>query len=70
MERLTKRRSLPPPALRRAIRQAAGPSQAEVAQECGVSQRTVSRWECGVANPRGEHLSRYVALLNELQVPR
>lgn len=36
----------------KAARMAAGLSQATVAQECGVHQQQVSKWERGVAAPR------------------
>jgi transcriptional regulator with XRE-family HTH domain len=50
-----------------AIRVAAGVSQSRLAEELGVHQVTVARWECGMRSPRGETLRAYVALLAELQ---
>lgn len=67
LERLRVKHSLPSPTLRRAIRVDAGASQADIAQEMGVAQRTISRWESGDASPRGERLAAYARLLAELQ---
>lgn len=60
------RRRLPAPPMRRAIRESAGVSQLRVAGQVGVTRMTVSRWESGVREPRGDHLLSYVALLDEL----
>lgn len=60
------RRRLPTPSMRRAIRESAGVSQLRVASSLGVTRMTVSRWESGIREPRGEHLVSYVALLDEL----
>lgn len=61
------RRSLPSPALAKAIREAAGVTQAEVAQELGVSPLTVYRWEAARRRPRGDYLAAYSALLSQLR---
>lgn|GEM_PF-3945627 len=55
---------LPPCAVRRQLREAAGESQELVAYRCGVSQRSVSFWEAG-NDPSGERAERYAALLAE-----
>jgi DNA-binding transcriptional regulator YiaG len=64
-------RRLPPPLVARAIRCAAGVSQAQLARELGVRRVTVARWEkVGAAwsrRPRGELRRRYTELLEELQ---
>ncbi len=60
------RRRLPEPALRRLLRERARLSQAEVAAAAGVDRATVSRWESGEREPRGELLARYVAILDRL----
>jgi transcriptional regulator with XRE-family HTH domain len=70
LERVRMRRSLPEPRVRRAIRLAAGVSQADVAEALGVAQRTVARWELGQANPRGASLVSYVELLDALRNER
>jgi len=57
---------LPPPAMARAIRLAAGVSQARFATEIGVHRVTVARWEEGTRRPRGQHLRAYIQLLTEL----
>ena len=61
------RRRLPPPALRRAVRQSAGMSAAQVATALGVTRQAVSAWERGTRCPRGEMLEAYVAVLDELR---
>lgn len=60
-------RRLPPPAMRRAIRQAAGVTQQRIADELGVDRVTVTRWEAGRRHPRGELAARYTRLLDALQ---
>jgi DNA-binding transcriptional regulator YiaG len=60
-------RRLPPPALARAIREAAAVSQERMAGELGVHRVTVARWETGRRRPRGKLLYSYVALLEELR---
>ena len=59
--------ALPAPALRRAIREAAGVSQGQIAREVGVHRMTVCRWESGTSKPTGEHLHAYAAILRDLQ---
>ena len=63
------KKQLPPPALRRAIREAAGVSQEDVARvfDPPVHRETVSRWERGERTPRGQHLLAYVELLEVLR---
>jgi DNA-binding XRE family transcriptional regulator len=60
------RRRLPAPAARRLIRERAGVSQAAVASAVGVARPAISRWESGKRTPRGEHLKRYVAALEQM----
>ncbi|NQX11828.1 helix-turn-helix transcriptional regulator [Microbacteriaceae bacterium VKM Ac-2855] len=59
--------TIPPPPLARAIRQAAGLSQARLAAALDVTPMTVCRWENGTRLPRRNHLVAYAALLRELQ---
>lgn len=61
------RGALPAVALRRAIREAAGVSQGQIAREVGVHRMTVCRWESGTSKPTGPHLHAYVAVLRDLQ---
>lgn len=58
---------LPPPAMRRSIRLAAGATQAEVGEELGVSPVTVLRWERGKSEPRRDRAIAYRHLLDSLQ---
>jgi DNA-binding transcriptional regulator YiaG len=57
------RRELPPPAVRRTLREGVGVSQEDVARVCRVSRQAVDFWESGDRNPRGENLKRYLAVL-------
>lgn len=60
------RRSLPPPEVRRDIRQRAGVSQRTLADELGVTRATVSRWEAGRRTPAGPLLAHYSEVLQQL----
>ncbi len=61
--------SLPPPAERRRIREAAGLSQSDVALALGVSSPTVWRWEQEPGfSPRSHRvLAEYAYLLEQLK---
>jgi len=59
--------SLPPPDQRRAIREAAGASLADVSTPLGVTPQAVRLWELGQRTPRGNHLLDYLDLLNDLK---
>jgi transcriptional regulator with XRE-family HTH domain len=61
------RRDLPPPAARRALREAAGVSLEGVARAAGVSRQTVLGWESGAFGPRGENLTRYAEVLQVMR---
>jgi len=50
----------------RAIRQDAGLSLGEMAQDVGVHRSTLFRWEAGLRRPRGPAAERYLALLEDL----
>lgn len=58
--------SLPAPTVARAIREAAGVSQARLAAELGVHELTVHRWEAGTRTPHGGLRLSYTRLLREL----
>jgi transcriptional regulator with XRE-family HTH domain len=60
------RRQLPPPQLRRLLRERCGLSQQALAAAVGVSAAAVSRWEAGLRTPRGDDLRRYAAALARL----
>lgn len=60
------RRRLPPPELRRFLRERAGLPQQAIADEVGVSRPAVSRWEAGRRTPRGDDLRRYSEILARL----
>jgi transcriptional regulator with XRE-family HTH domain len=51
----------------RTLRQAAGLSLADLAQEVPVSIATLSRWENGLARPRRANAARYQQLLEEIE---
>jgi DNA-binding transcriptional regulator YiaG len=60
------RRRLPPPPMRRALRQAAGLSTLEVASCLGVTRQAVSQWERGERTPREELLAAYIDALDAM----
>jgi transcriptional regulator with XRE-family HTH domain len=62
-QRLQVRRRLPPPQVRRALRLAAGASQADVGEVVGVTRQSVSLWEAGSRTPRGRNLDVYLEVL-------
>jgi transcriptional regulator with XRE-family HTH domain len=66
-ERVAVRRALVPPMRRRELRLQVGLTLREVADAVGADVATVSRWERGEREPRGEHLNRYVAVLQMLE---
>lgn len=61
------RRSLPAPALAKAIREAAGVSQSAVARTLGLNRMTISRWEAAFCRPSAQHLNAYADLLRALE---
>lgn len=67
VEKLSQGRRLPPPGMRKAIREAAGASQQGLAEELRVHRVTVARWESGARRPRGALLQSYIELLAELK---
>jgi transcriptional regulator with XRE-family HTH domain len=52
LQRAKARGELPPPALRRLLRERAGLSQAALARALGVHRAVLSRWETGERTPR------------------
>ena len=60
-------RSLPAPRVRRGLRLAAGLALEDLAEVVGVGKATVSRWERGLREPRGEPRVRYAAALRQLR---
>jgi transcriptional regulator with XRE-family HTH domain len=61
-----KRNALPPPPMRRYLRERAGLSQCDIAGVLNVTRPAVTRWESGTRAPRGELRLRYVELLERL----
>ncbi|MFI5472945.1 helix-turn-helix domain-containing protein [Streptomyces cacaoi] len=57
---------LPPPELRRHLREAASLTQAQVAERVGVARETVCAWESGRTTPRGRRREAYATLLASL----
>ena len=66
LERVQKRRSLPPPAEREALRKAAGLSLRDLGEAMGVAATTVHFWETGQRNPNSLHLDRYLSALQAM----
>ncbi len=60
-------KTLPPPEVRRLIREKAGVSLQRLADELEVEPSTVLRWERGQTAPRPRTLIRYVQLLTQLE---
>jgi len=58
---------LPDPAVRRAIRLAAEAIEQDLADVVGVSRPTISRYETGQREPRGETRRRYAEALEALR---
>lgn len=61
-----RRRRLPDPAVRRALRIGAGVSQQELADVLGIDRASVCRYELGTRSPRGDLAARYAGLLRRL----
>lgn len=59
--------SLPEPAQRRALREAAGLTQRELADALRVDRTTIAHWESGRHTPNGKLLDAYVDALRVLQ---
>ncbi|MDG9722330.1 helix-turn-helix domain-containing protein [Streptomyces sp. DH41] len=57
---------LPPPKARRRLREAAGLTQAQLAERVGVTRGTVRAWESGRTTPRGRKREAYAKLLSAL----
>lgn len=65
--RLRVRNELPQPDVRRALREAAGLSQQEIADAVGVTRAAIGHWETGTRTPRGVLLDRYVDAIRALR---
>ncbi len=65
--RLLAAKHLPTPLERRAIREKAGFSKAELAMTLGVLPVTVARWESGSSTPQLRHALAYHQVLVELR---
>lgn len=60
------RRRLPAPDVRRALRERAGVTQAQLALALGISRSALQRWEAGQRSPRRRYLAAYAAALAHL----
>jgi len=58
---------LPPPQKRRALREAAGLTCADVGAAVNASRQAVSLWERGRRSPRGRYLEAYVEALRAMR---
>ncbi|MEV5237995.1 helix-turn-helix domain-containing protein [Streptomyces cinnamoneus] len=56
--------TLPPPAERARLREAAGATQADVARALQTTLKTVKNWEAGRSHPRPPRLQAYIRLLD------
>lgn len=66
LERARRRRTLPPPATRRLLREQWNLTQIEIADVLGITRECVSRYESGHREPRGAVRDKYVDLLERL----
>jgi DNA-binding transcriptional regulator YiaG len=66
-EQLRARSELPPPEVRRELREAAGISLETIGREIGVTRQAVGHWEAGTRYPRGTYLEAYVEVLRLLR---
>jgi DNA-binding transcriptional regulator YiaG len=66
-EEVRLRRALVSPAARRALREELGLSRRAIAEQIGVTEAAVRLWELGARRPTGEHLRRYVEVLELLR---
>ncbi len=66
LDEVRTRPKLPAPGMAKAIRRAAGVTQARLAVELNVHPVTLSRWETGVRKPQGTDLTCWMAMLAEL----
>ena len=64
--KVSARRDLPPPQVRKALREGAGLSMDDIAEAVGCSRQAVAHWEAGRRYPRAEHLAAYVRVLRLL----
>lgn len=67
VSRVRLRQQLPQPRVCRAIREAHGVTQTELATAIGVSRQTLIHWEQGQRAPRRESAERYAQVLLALQ---
>jgi transcriptional regulator with XRE-family HTH domain len=67
--RVQARQDLPPPAMRKALREAAGVSLRDAAAAAGVSYEALRLWEMGAAFPTPRNLVAYVELLRAFGLP-
>lgn len=67
-QRLEAATKLPAPRTRRAIRNDAGISQQEIADEIGVHRMTIARWEAGTHQPRGDRLVQYFQIIEQMRL--
>ena len=67
IEQVRAARRLPPPVVARAIRDAAGVTQQQLADELHINRVSLARYECGARRPRGDLRLRYAELLEQLQ---
>ncbi|WP_328757491.1 helix-turn-helix transcriptional regulator [Streptomyces sp. NBC_00271] len=65
--RLRVRLELPQPDERRALREAAGLTQEDIAEALGVTRAAVGHWETGARSPRGRLLTEYVDVIRVLR---
>jgi transcriptional regulator with XRE-family HTH domain len=65
--RETSETGLPSPQRRTFLRKRAGMTQSEMACRVGTAQGVISKWENGLASPKGEQLTRYLDVLVQVE---
>lgn len=63
------RPELPAPAERKAVREAAGLTLAQVGAAVGVTPQAVALWESGRRTPQGARLSKYAEAIHAMREP-
>lgn len=67
IQEIARTKRLPPPAIRRALRVAAGLTLQDVADVVGVTRQAVAKWETGERNPAGGARTAYAQALSDLR---
>lgn len=67
VELVRTRAALPSPEERRALRLNAKLTRTEIANVVGVTRQAIGKWESGARTPTGDHLRRYLMVLDAVR---